>query len=58
MIPVTFERKRSLDEWEEALNPLFSKYTSKFEADYDSDYLIKVRNDKIKIYKTEIEIRI
>ena len=41
MIPVTLERKRMDDEWEEAISPLFSQYVSKFEAEYDKDYVIK-----------------
>ena len=42
MIPVNFERITSLDDWEEAMGPILSKYTAKFEAKYDEDYVIKV----------------
>ena len=35
MIPLTLERKRMEDEWEDAMSPLFSQYVSIFEAEYD-----------------------
>ncbi len=42
MIPINLEHKTSLDEWEEAMNPIFSKYMATFEAEFDKDYVIKV----------------
>lgn len=45
MIPISLEHKNSLDEWEEAMNPIFSKYIASFEAEYDQDYAIKVSKD-------------
>ena len=41
-VPVTFERKPSLDDWEEAMEPLVSKYIATFQSEYDKDYIIKV----------------
>ena len=40
-VPVTFQRQ-SLDDWEEAMEPLVSKYIASFESKYDQDYIIKV----------------
>lgn len=40
--PVTFERKALLDDWEDSIKPLLSKYSSSFVVEYDTDYIIRV----------------
>ena len=36
------ERHPLMDDWEDAMQPLLSKYSASFEVEYDQDYLIKV----------------
>ena len=41
-VPVILERHPLMDDWEDAMQPLLSKYSASFEVEYDQDYLIKV----------------
>ena len=36
------ERQPLMDDWEDAMQPLLSKYSASFEVEYDQDYFIKV----------------
>ena len=40
-VPITLH-KPSLDDWEEAMQPLVSRYTATFESEFDKNYIIKV----------------
>ena len=41
--PVTFQKKKVLDDWQDPLKPLPSKYVSNFSVEYDTDYELRVR---------------
>jgi len=45
VVPVNFERKKLFDDWDDMKlvgKPVLSKYSAKFQVDYDTDYIIRV----------------
>ena len=60
VVPVNFERKKLFDDWDDMKlvgKPVLSKYSAKFQVDYDTDYIIRVSRSLFLYNRKDTKIR-